>query len=358
MPEQPMPPPMDQPMDQPHPPPAITGAPPPGSSFSHSLRNEKARWWKPVVGITGGALMFLAVSIGLTILAIIYETFVSGGAFDPGSVSPAMYAALLAGLVVLIPIAILMQRVLHGQAVGHLFSVDGRMRWRWLVVALSALIIPFSIYLVVFESLAPEAGARADNWLAYLIVGALIMPFQAAAEETFFRGYVQRAVGSWFSGEKAALTVGTLASALLFMAAHVAADPWLILYYFTFGATLSLLAHYTGGLEAGIAVHVVNNVVAGILGALTSDPDKMFDRSAGVGGPFMMVQIAAIALFAFGLYWLARRRRLSTSVMEDHPLQALSENTTDDVHTAQPQQGTGPSREPDGDSSPTSPLHR
>lgn len=338
--EQSLPQPMDSPIYREHPA-ALPGAPPAGSRFSHTLRTEKARWWKPLVGIIGGALIFLGVTIGLTVAVVVYEMLISGGAYDPSSISPAIYAATLLSLVVLIPVAILMQRALHGQAIGYLFSVDGRMRWRWLATALGALAIPFALYLVVFNGLAPEAGARADDWLAYLIVGALLMPFQAAAEETFFRGYVQRAVGSWFSGEKAALIVGTLASALFFMAAHLAADPWLILYYFTFGVTLSLLTHYTGGLEAGIAVHVVNNVVAGVLGALTSDPEKMFDRSAGVGGPFMLVQIAAIALFALGLYWLARRRRLAVSVSGAHPAQALTESA-EDPHEAQPQQGHGP----------------
>ncbi|WP_168582646.1 CPBP family intramembrane glutamic endopeptidase [Gephyromycinifex aptenodytis] len=294
-----------------HPPVALACAPAPGSRFSHSLRNEKSRWWKPLVGVIVGVLLFLAVSVFLTVLAVVYETMANHGSFDPQSMTPLMYAAALAGLVVLIPIAILMQRIVHGQAIGQLFSVQGRLRWRWLGLATAVILLPFLAYLALFQYLAPQNGSRADNWLVYLLVGVLLMPFQAAAEEIFFRGYVQRAVGTWFSAERSSLIVGTLISALIFMAAHFAQDPWLIGYYFAFGATLSILAHYTGGLEAGIAIHVVNNVVAGAYGALTQDPSSMFDRSAGTGGPFMLVQIAAIALFAYALYRLARRQRLA-----------------------------------------------
>lgn len=289
-------------------------APRAGSTYAHSLRTSTARWWKPVVGILGGVVLFLIASLALGAGAILLDTLVLGRPFDAQSLTPTMYTATLLSLVLLIPITLLMQRGVHGQRFGHLLSVDAGMRWGWLGSSSLVLLLFFALYMVAFQGLVPATGSRSEQWILYLLIAVLLMPFQAAAEEIFFRGYVQRAVGSWFSGEDAAFVVGTIVSALLFMAAHMAADPWLLAYYFTFGVTLSILARYTGGLEASIAIHAVNNVVAGAIGAWTTDPDRMFDRSVGVGGPFMLVQIVAIALCAVALVWWAHRKRLNDRV--------------------------------------------
>lgn len=307
------------PMTAPTPPPArpdrtTAGAPPAGSTYAHSLRTPLARWWKPLVGTVGGGIVFFLVSLLLGAGAIALDTLVLGRPFEPKALSPAMYVATLLSLVVLIPIAIFCQCVLHGQATGHLGSVEGRLRRGWLTGAFFVLVPVLAVYFVGFFFLMPDQGSRAPDWPVYLAIAVLLMPVQAAAEELFFRGYVQRAVGSWFSAEKVGFVVGTLVSALLFTAAHAATDPWLLAYYFAFGVTLSALARATGGIEASIAVHAANNVVAGALAALTADPNRMFDRGVGVGGPFMLVQIAMIALIAVGLTWWARRRRLATEV--------------------------------------------
>ena len=84
----------------------------------------------------------------------------------------------------------------------------------------------------------------------------LTSPLQAAAEEIFFRGYLMQALGSlvakpWF---------GVVASALVFALLHGTQNLPLFVDRLAFGLLAGLLVWRTGGLEAGIAAHVVNNV--------------------------------------------------------------------------------------------------
>lgn len=296
--------------------------PPAGATFTHSLRTSTSRWWAPLVGIVGGLLLFLvgALVIGTVVGVVATVVLAQPGAL--AGMTPTTYAVGLGTLVLFIPIAVLLQRTLHGQGAGYLLSVQGRMRLSWLTRTTLVLLLAFALSLPLLSLLGPDQGERSPQWVVYLVLGLVLMPFQAAAEEVFFRGYVQRAVGSWFAEERVAFGVGALVSATLFALAHLATDPWLNAYYVVFGLSLSWLARATGGIEAGIAVHVANNVVAGALGALTSDPNAMVERGVGAGGPFLLAHMAAIVALTAALTGWSRRRRLPVRVAHERPVGA------------------------------------
>jgi membrane protease YdiL (CAAX protease family) len=74
----------------------------------------------------------------------------------------------------------------------------------------------------------------------------------------------------------------------------------------------SILVWKTGGLEAGIALHVVNNLVGEVtipFGGL----DTMFDREAGAAGPEILIQVFFTLLLAAALLVVARRLRIPQS---------------------------------------------
>ncbi|GAB94599.1 membrane protease YdiL (CAAX protease family) [Kineosphaera limosa] len=292
------------------------GAPTPGLPYSSTLRTTKARWWKPAVGIPLGMILMLVASFAASLGAMAIDASVFGRPFDFTAMTPMVYAGSLLGLVALIPITWFLVRVIHRQSWGWNSSVQQRLRWQLILTPVPLLLVLFLAYMIVFTPLFADqgGGGRSPQWLTFLLIGVLLMPLQAAAEEIFFRGYVQRAAGSWFSGQRAALIGGTTVSAVLFASAHLATDPWLNLYYLAFGVALSIATQLTGGLEAAIAIHVVNNVVAGAVASYTTDVTQMFDRSAGVGGPFMLVQIAVIGVSAAALVWWSRRRQVATRV--------------------------------------------
>ena len=134
----------------------------------------------------------------------------------------------------------------------------------------------------------------------------LTTPLQAAGEEYGTRGLIMRAAGSWVASPLPGLIIAALVPSVLFMLAHGAGDPWLNVYYFLFGVTMSILAWRTGGLEAGIVLHAVNNMLAfGVV--ILAGQEINLDRSAGVGGAFMLVPMAALLIVTAVLVLFARR---------------------------------------------------
>lgn len=95
------------------------------------------------------------------------------------------------------------------------------------------------------------------------------------------------------------------------MLLHGAGDLWLNIYYFAFGAVSAWLVWRTGGLEASVAIHVVNNMVA-MVPLPFSDLGTAFDRSAGVGSPALLVNMAVLVGAALLFDFLARRTGLAT----------------------------------------------
>ena len=115
-----------------------------------------------------------------------------------------------------------------------------------------------------------------------------------------------RSAGSWVASPVPGLIIATIVPSLVFMAAHGAGDPWLNVYYFLFGAAMSLLVWRTGGLEAAVVVHAVNNMMAfGIV--ILAGQEINLDRSAGTGGAFMLVPMAVLLIVAVLLSLLAKR---------------------------------------------------
>jgi len=94
-----------------------------------------------------------------------------------------------------------------------------------------------------------------------LLVTAVVIlfttPLQAIGEEYAFRGYLMQALGSLFG-----TWVAVIATALMFAVAHGLQNFPLFFDRFAFGLLAGYLVVRSGGLEAGIALHILNNYVA------------------------------------------------------------------------------------------------
>ena len=103
---------------------------------------------------------------------------------------------------------------------------------------------------------------RPDDWLALLVIVLVMTPFQAAGEEYFFRGWVMQNIGAWFARPIVGLVVSVAVSTVAFAAAHGSPDPWILGSIGCLAVASGIAAYRTGGLEAGIAMHAVNNLLA------------------------------------------------------------------------------------------------
>ncbi len=155
---------------------------------------------------------------------------------------------------------------------------------------------------------AGEVLQPADNpWLlATLLVILLVVPLQAAAEEYVFRGYLQQAIGRWLRHPLFAI----LLPVPLFVLGHLY-DPLGQASVAVFAVAAGWLTWRTGGLEAAIAVHVVNNLLAFTL-ALAG----LSDVNASSPGIVSFIWSALlVGAYVSGVEVLMRRTRLPRVLM-------------------------------------------
>ena len=292
--------------------------PAPGTPYHRMARIGWHRWWLPPAATV--AVLVGTAAMGFVVFSV--SGFVGRLTDGPGwpddspTFGPIINTAVLLLVIgAVLPVVLFSARSWQRRPAGTVSSVQGRVRWRWLGICL-LVAIP-SIWLLVIGggellelTVATEGSARPDyQWVGWptfaasLAVLAALVPLQAAAEEYVFRGWLLQAVGAYTSRPWVAITP----QAVLFAAAHGWGTPWGFAGLLVMGLLYGWLTVRTGGLEAAVALHVVNNLVAfgGIaaLGMLDSaetaadSPWQLFVVSALVTGGYTVVVLG-----------LARRR--------------------------------------------------
>jgi membrane protease YdiL (CAAX protease family) len=139
------------------------------------------------------------------------------------------------------------------------------------------------------------------------LVVLLTTPLQAAGEEYLFRGYLLMAFGSLFRSKWVAIVV----TATLFALAHGTQNFPLFFDRFAFGLIAGWLVTRTGGLEAGIALHVLNNFLAFGLALAFGDLTSTLNVSA-VGWWNILLTVTQSVVYTGLVLLLARRMGLQT----------------------------------------------
>jgi membrane protease YdiL (CAAX protease family) len=286
------------------------------------------RWWRPLVAILMAAVFFLGVSLLLAIplFIVLFATnaidLLSPTATEdltqlisPDMARPWTLLFGLGSIILVLPFVPLALRIAGirptGIRVNILHSVLFRLRWRWLLVSL----IPAGVVWVVTfaaqigigvalgEQLLPFSTDVPTYLLSVLIV-LLLVPVQAATEEFLYRGILLQSVGAWVRW--APVTI--LVSAALFGVSH-AYDSWGILTVIVMGIGFAVVAIRTGGLEAGIAMHTVNNVAAFVVtGTGMFGPTGITEDTGGFPG--LVAQVITVGLWIGGIEWFAGRNRI------------------------------------------------
>jgi membrane protease YdiL (CAAX protease family) len=146
--------------------------------------------------------------------------------------------------------------------------------------ALAIIAVSFGISYGLFPLIDGEwLGAATTDPAVYIVCAVFIVlltPLQAAAEEYVFRGLLAQTIGAWIRHVPFAIIIPTI----VFASLHVY-DIWGLLDVFVFGIAASLVVWRTGGLEAGIAMHSVNNVAIFLLLASGSLGTTVNEATAG-----------------------------------------------------------------------------
>lgn len=283
----------------------------PDAEYQQSLRGPGHRGWRPLLSILL-VLVFGGISTFLVGLALMLWGLFSGQA-DPLTwagrqltdfANPIGFLALNLSLIALIPASLLALWLAHGTRPGQVASVVGRFRWGWFGRCVGVL-IPLWLVLIGVSFLldGAQVGARPEQWGLLMVIMLLTTPLQSAAEEVAFRGWALLSLGSWFRNRWAALVVPLVLSVVTFAAAHGSADPWIFADLAVFALIAGLLTWRTGGLEAAIALHAVNNVIALGSALLLGGFGDGFVDSDTAGSPAQFVSALAVQGIACWLLW-------------------------------------------------------
>jgi membrane protease YdiL (CAAX protease family) len=153
------------------------------------------------------------------------------------------------------------------------------------------------------DDVGSHANAFTSTTRDYILVIAFLTPFQAAGEEYLFRGYLTQAFGGLFHRT----WVAVLVPAFLFGLAHGLGQSVPVFFdRFAFGLVAGTLVVLTGGLEAGIAMHVLNNWLAFGLALAYGDMTSTLNPT---GGSWWSIPVTLTqSLVYLGLAVLVARR--------------------------------------------------
>lgn len=292
--------------------------------FENHYRTAHNRWWMGLVGMIATIVVFFAVSIVGGIIAVAIDIATGATSQEDAMAgkinnTPLLLLTVNLSLIVGGLAALLAHRILHKQPWSRMFSVLPHMRWKWWGLSLACTVPLFVLYIgagFLFDNSAIMGSGDSPltfdgTALAYLLIIVLTTPFQAAAEEIMFRSYVPRVFGSWIP--QAGGIIGVIVATILFTLAHGASDPWLWAYYAVFGLALAALTHFSGGIEAPIVIHAVNNVTMFVIALFSGSMSSAFDRGVGSGGAFMMFPMVAVIVIAGVLTLVARWKKVETA---------------------------------------------
>jgi membrane protease YdiL (CAAX protease family) len=307
---------------------------PVGTAFPWAGRTEHYRWWRPLWAAVLIVLAFLPTS---AIPYLVDLALPASGATKVGM------ALVTIGW--LIPAIWFGVTVGERRPMGSLSSVLGRPRWTWLALAVIpsvAYVVAMIVTLAVLAVLADDPALREvrphglpdpTHLLPLLLVVCLLTPFQAAAEEYLCRGWLFQTVAGWFGRNAAepvvggrvrgvsvlAVTVAALVSSLVFALLHGAQNGWLFADRFLLGVVLCVVAIRTGGLEAGIALHAVNNTLLFLIAAVSGALDSGLATEGTMSAPwwFTVTKFLLISLFAVAAIGLSALLPVRSTVGPD-----------------------------------------
>jgi membrane protease YdiL (CAAX protease family) len=149
-----------------------------------------------------------------------------------------------------------------------------------------------------------------------IVLIVLLVPFQAAGEEFAFRGLGMQALGSWVRWPIVAIVVPTVGFAF----AHNY-NVWGKLDVAALGVSFAYLTWRTGGLEAGLVAHVINNVVVFIIAAPVVTSTE--SNGSPLGAAITVVASAVYVLLVTGLARKHQPERVAPSANPGSPAQLV-----------------------------------
>lgn len=294
------------------------------------------RWWKPLVALVLGTIYYLTLSVVFALVVMV--PYAVGGDFDVmdpeafndliviDTQQPFSILIGLGSVALMLPAALLAMLSVGLTPTGRIWSVALRIRWRWIGRAVVPAIVSLLVTNIVGIALEiafadtpvgssssevePIADFSAQAAIWSLLIVIVLVPLQATAEEVVFRGAFMQALGAWLGGARgpggfARFVRGPwlpiLIPAIAFGFAHIY-DIWGWTFVVVLAVVAGWLSWRTGGLEAAITLHVINNLIAlAIMASGMSGETAQTETGGGLGSI-----IGAIVGFGLFAWWVDR----------------------------------------------------
>jgi len=200
----------------------------------------------------------------------------------------------------------LVTKLLHRRGLSTVFGHDGRIRLDQFVIgmAMAAGYLALSLGSTWLSGAPPERSSLPmEHWLLAFAPLVVLIFFQTAGEELFFRGYLTQQLAARIPHP---LVWGLLPS-LAFGLAHTAnggGDTQFAIYYVAvatlLGLVMTALVWRTGGLAAAMGFHLMNNIGAmlmiGIAGVTPPISLFVMDYSTMIGSASTDVLVLGLLL--------------------------------------------------------------
>lgn len=272
-------------------------------SYVRALRARPQAWRTALAAATGLGALALVLFVAVVPAGVALDRLLGVEPFDPNdpSITVGFWLAGNLLLAALIPVCGLAQWAIYRERPGTLSSVAGRFRWRVMALAATVVVPVWIVYTAVLHLIMPFGSLQLTTaTIALALIAIVVVPLQSAGEEYLFRGLLFRAVGARFRRPGVSLAVSTVVTSLAFGAIHGSLDPWALTSYVFSGVCFALMTQRTGGLEAAVLVHAVNNTVLMVSMILA---DRLDDVSV-VTGPVLVVPMVVMGLTTLGLWKL------------------------------------------------------
>ena len=264
--------------------------------------------WRLALGI----LLTLFMWIGATLMIVGGATAVVAGRDGAFAVfpflnalsspdSPGKVLLLLATFAGLAAGSVVAAAALHFRGPSTLLGPWAEWR-RGFAVSLAVLVVLYGVLTAVgYVFDRPLPNLPLATWLAFLPVALPFLFLQIAAEELFFRGYLQQQLAARFASRVVWMWLPSVAFALLHTSPQAGENlPLVLLAAFTFALVAADLTERTGSLGAAMGLHFGNNFfgmfVTSSAGTITGLSLFVSETEIGVAGPQSLGMTGAILL--------------------------------------------------------------
>lgn len=234
----------------------------------------------------------------------------ASGALDP--TDPIVLSMSLVSLVVLLPGILLAVKIARIGPAGILSSTRFRVRWAWTAwCLLPTLVIAVVMFLFQTGGMFTFDGGFGWDHAAIgqstvsigtltltIVLVLLLVPFQGAAEEYIFRGFLMQTIGSWIPWRVVGTVIAVAVSTVVFALLHIpnGYNVWGILDVGSFGLIAAIIVLRTGGMEATVLQHAFNNIMIFVLQAPGWSKIDL-DSSNGTVGGWLLTLVTSLAFW-------------------------------------------------------------